>query len=126
MKFRAALLVNLGAILAWFWLIPLAVIQDVPVYDPAKGNYVNITELGPTVQWQAFGSIVRTVAIGAILGGGFLGLFKMTPTFIGIFGDIAQAFTGSRARNSSKAGVGTNGLSTTFPSSWHSPSSPSP
>ena len=31
MKFRAALLVNLGAILAWFWLIPLAVLQDVPV-----------------------------------------------------------------------------------------------
>ena len=27
MKFRAALLVNLGAILAWFWLIPLAVLQ---------------------------------------------------------------------------------------------------
>ncbi len=96
MKFRAALLVNLGAILAWFWLIPLAVLQDVPVYDPEQGVYVNITSLGPTVQWQAFGSIVRTVAIGAILGGGFLGLFKMTPTFVGIFGDIAQAFSGEQ------------------------------
>jgi uncharacterized oligopeptide transporter (OPT) family protein len=96
MKFRAALLVNLGAILAWFWLIPLAVMQDVPVYDPEQGMYVNITELGPTVQWQAFGSIVRTVAIGAILGGGFLGLFKMAPTFIGIFGDITQAFSGEQ------------------------------
>ncbi len=96
MKFRAALLVNLGAILAWFWLIPLAVLQDVPVYDPEQGVYVNITSLGPIVQWQAFGSIVRTVAIGAILGGGFLGLFKMTPTFVGIFGDIAQAFTGEQ------------------------------
>tara|TARA_B100001123_G_scaffold34453_1_gene35729 strand:- start:712 stop:3084 length:2373 start_codon:yes stop_codon:yes gene_type:complete len=96
MKFRAALLVNLGAILAWFWLIPLAVLQDVPVYDPEQGVYVNITSLGPTVQWQAFGSIVRTVAIGAILGGGFLGLFKMTPTFVGIFGDIVQAFTGEQ------------------------------
>ncbi len=96
MKFRAALLVNLGAILAWFWLIPLAVIQDVPVYDPAQGSYVNITTLGPTVQWQAFGSIVRTVAIGAILGGGFLGLIKMAPTFVGIFGDIATAFTGEQ------------------------------
>ncbi|MEO2242131.1 MAG: OPT/YSL family transporter [Candidatus Poseidoniia archaeon] len=96
MKFRAALLVNLGAILAWFWLIPLAVMQDVPVYDPEQGVYVNITELGPTVQWQAFGSIVRTVAIGAILGGGFLGLFKMAPTFIGIFGDITQAFSGEQ------------------------------
>jgi len=96
MKFRAALLVNLGAILAWFWLIPLAVMQDVPVYDPEQRVYVNITELGPIVQWQAFGSIVRTVAIGAILGGGFLGLFKMAPTFIGIFGDITQAFSGEQ------------------------------
>ncbi|MCH2428709.1 MAG: OPT/YSL family transporter [Candidatus Thalassarchaeum sp.] len=104
MKFRAALLVNLGAILAWFWLIPLAILQDVPVYDPELGAYVNITEYGddstspfyPIVQWKAFGSIVRTVAIGAILGGGLLGLLKMTPTFAGIFGDIAQAFTGEK------------------------------
>jgi len=96
MKFRAALLVNLGAILAWFWLIPLAVLQDVPVYDPGQGVYVNITQLGPIVQWEAFGSIVRTVAIGAILGGGFLGLFKMAPTFVGIFGDITQAFSGEQ------------------------------
>ena len=104
MKFRAALLVNLGAILAWFWLIPLAIMMDVPVYDPELGSYVNITEYGdessspfyPTVQWKAFGSIVRTVAIGAILGGGLLGLLKMTPTFAGIFGDIARAFTGEQ------------------------------
>jgi hypothetical protein len=48
------------------------------------------------VQWKAFGSIVRTVAIGAILGGGLLGLLKMTPTFAGIFGDIAHAFTGEK------------------------------
>ena len=96
MKFRAALLVNLGAILAWFWLIPLAVLQDVPVYDPEQGVYRDITEMGPIVQWQAFGSIIRTVAIGAILGGGFLGLFKMAPTFIGIFGDITQAFSGEQ------------------------------
>ena len=66
------------------------------MYDPGQGTYVNITQLGPTVQWEAFGSIVRTVAIGAILGGGFLGLFKMAPTFIGIFGDITQAFTGEQ------------------------------
>jgi uncharacterized oligopeptide transporter (OPT) family protein len=105
MKFRAALLVNLGAILAWFWLIPLAVLQDVPVYDPELGVYINITDYGdtssdpvyPIVQWKAFGSIVRTVAIGAILGGGLLGLLKMTPTFAGIFGDIARAFTGEKS-----------------------------
>ena len=85
MKFRAALLVNLGAILAWFWLIPLAVLQDVPVYDPEQGVYRDITEMGPIVQWQAFGSIIRTVAIGAS-SEGIPGLFKMAPTFIGIFG----------------------------------------
>ena len=100
MKFRAAFLVNLGSILAWFWLIPLAVIQDVPVYDPSEGSYVNLTyyadTANPTVQWKAFTSIIRTIAIGAILGGGLLGLLKMTPTFIGIFGDISEAFTGEQ------------------------------
>ena len=104
MKFRAALLVNLGAILAWFWIIPLVVLQDVPVYDPELGVYINITEYGdpssqpyyPIVQWKAFGSIVRIVAIGAILGGGLLGLLKMTPVFAGIFGDIVQAFSGEK------------------------------
>ena len=44
-------------------------LQDVPVYDPEQGVYRDITEMGPIVQWQAFGSIIRTVAIGAILGG---------------------------------------------------------
>ena len=100
MKFRAAFLVSLGSILAWFWLIPLAVIQDVPVYDPSIGEYVNITYYAetdkPTVQWEAFESIIRTIAIGAILGGGLLGLLKMTPTFIGIFGDISGAFSGEK------------------------------
>ena len=100
MKFRAAFLVSLGSILAWFWLIPLAVIQDVPVYDPSLGEYVNITYYAgtdnPTVQWEAFQSIIRTIAIGAILGGGLLGLLKMTPTFIGIFGDISEAFSGEK------------------------------
>ena len=96
MKFRVALLLNLGTILAWFWLIPLAVVQDVPVYDPSMGSYVSITGDGGYVQWKAYKSIVQTIAIGAILGGGFLGLFKMAPTFLGIFGDIALAFTGEQ------------------------------
>lgn len=102
MKFRVAFLVNLGSIVAWFYLIPLAVAMNVPVYDPAAvmpggefGGYVPVTEFS-LAQWQAFGSIVRTVAIGAILGGGIIGLLKMTPTFKGIFGDIARAFTGEQ------------------------------
>ena len=102
MKFRVAFLVNLGSIVAWFYLIPLAVAMDVPVYDPSApmpggefGGYVNVTEY-PVAQWKAFGSIVRTVAIGSILGGGIIGLLKMAPTFKGIFGDIARAFTGEQ------------------------------
>ena len=102
MKFRVAFLVNLGSIVAWFYLIPLVVVMDVPVYDPSApmpggefGGYVNVTEY-PVAQWKAFGSIVRTVAIGSILGGGIIGLLKMAPTFKGIFGDIARAFTGEK------------------------------
>ncbi|MFL2958805.1 MAG: OPT/YSL family transporter [Candidatus Thalassarchaeaceae archaeon] len=104
MKFRVAFLVNLGSIVAWFFLVPLVVIQDVPVYDPSLGSYVSITEYSepssgifyPTIQWKAFSSVVRTIAIGAILGGGMFGLIKMAPTFISIFGDISSAFTGER------------------------------
>jgi len=102
MKFRVAFLVNLGSIVAWFYLIPLAVAMDVPVYDPSApmpggefGGYVKVTEY-PAAQWKAFASIVRTVAIGSILGGGIIGLLKMAPTFKGIFGDIARAFTGEQ------------------------------
>ena len=104
MKFRVAFLVNLGSIVAWFFLVPLVVIQDVPVYDPSLGAYVNITDYSdssssifyPTIQWKAFSSVVRTIAIGAILEGGMFGLVKMAPTFISIFGDITTAFTGDR------------------------------
>ena len=38
MKFRVAFLVNLGSIVAWFYLIPLAVAMDVPVYDPSDNG----------------------------------------------------------------------------------------
>ena len=104
MKFRVAFLVNLGSIVAWFYLVPLVVLLDTPVYDAALGQYVEITEYGdisalpvyPIVQWKAFLSIVRTIAIGAILGGGVYGLLKMAPTFINIFGDITRAFTGEK------------------------------
>ena len=75
MKFRVAFLVNLGSIVAWFYLVPLVVLLDTPVYDAALGQYVEITEYGdisalpvyPIVQWKAFLSIVRTIGIGAIL-----------------------------------------------------------
>ena len=105
MKFRVAFLVNLGSIVAWFYIVPLVVMMDAPVYDPALGNYVHITEYGdlnsppvyPIVQWKAFASIVRIIAIGAILGGGIIGLLKMAPTFVSIFGDISRAFTSGQS-----------------------------
>ena len=104
MKFRVAFLVNLGSIVAWFYLVPLVVLLDAPVYDPALEGYVHIQDYGdlnsppfyPIVQWKAFGTVVRIIAIGAILGGGVLGLLKMAPTFVSIFSDIKTAFSGER------------------------------
>ncbi len=104
MKFRVAFLVNLGSIIAWFYIVPLVIIMDVPVYDFEQQQYFRITEYGdtsnppvyPFVQWMAFKSLVRTIAIGAILGGGLLGLLKMAPTFVSIFTDIAKAFKGEK------------------------------
>lgn len=104
MKFRVAFLVNLGSIIAWFYIVPLVVIMDVPVYDFEQQQYFRITEYGdlsnppvyPFVQWMAFKSLVRTIAIGSILGGGLLGLLKMAPTFVSIFTDITTAFKGER------------------------------
>jgi len=104
MKFRVAFLVNLGSIIAWFYIVPLVVIMDVPVYDFEQQQYFRITEYGdinnppvyPFVQWMAFKSLVRTIAIGSILGGGILGLLKMTPTFVSIFADITRAFRGEK------------------------------
>ena len=104
MKLRVAFLVTLGSLIAWFYIVPLVVLMDVPVYDFEQQQYFRITEYGdisnppvyPFVQWMAFKSIVRTIAIGSILGGGLLGLLKMAPTFVSIFGDIVRAFTGEK------------------------------
>ncbi len=69
MKFRVAFLVNLGSIVAWFYLIPIVVVMDLPIYDPAApmpgggyGGYVPVTDY-PLAQWKASSRIVRTVAI---------------------------------------------------------------
>jgi len=103
MRMRVAFLVNLGSFVAWFFLIPLAVFFSVPTFtgiDPVSGasEYVNLRDLGGPVQWIAYKSLIRTIAIGAILGGGLLGLLKMAPTFISIFGDIAKAFGGEKGQ----------------------------
>ena len=103
MRMRVAFLVNLGSFVAWFFLIPLAVYFSVPTFagiDPVSGasQYTNLQEWGGPVQWIAYKSLIRTIAIGAILGGGLLGLLKMAPTFISIFGDIAKAFGGEKGQ----------------------------
>jgi len=103
MRMRVAFLVNLGSFVAWFFLIPLAVFFSVPTFtgiDPISGasQYTPLQELGGPVQWIAYKSLIRTIAIGAILGGGLLGLLKMAPTFISIFGDIAKAFGGEKGQ----------------------------
>ncbi|GIS44887.1 MAG: hypothetical protein Ct9H90mP16_19570 [Candidatus Poseidoniales archaeon] len=89
---RVAFLVNLGSFVAWFFLIPLAVYFSVPTFtgiDPVTGSsqYTPLQEMGGPVQWIAYKTLIRTIAIGAILGGGLLGLLKMAPTFVSIFGN---------------------------------------
>ena len=100
MKFRTALLVSLGTLMAWFWLIPMAVMTDVTVYDPSLqtslklSEYLVIQEGSAALQMIAFTKTVRIIAIGAILGGGLFGLFKMWRTFATIGADIKGAFKG--------------------------------
>ncbi|MCS5534583.1 MAG: OPT/YSL family transporter, partial [Candidatus Poseidoniales archaeon] len=103
MRMRTAFLVNLGSFVAWFFLIPMAVLFNVPVFtgiDALSGApvYTPLQDIGGPVQWVAYKSIIRTLAIGAILGGGILGLLKMAPTFISIFGDIGKAFGGEKGQ----------------------------
>jgi uncharacterized oligopeptide transporter (OPT) family protein len=103
MRMRVAFLVNLGSFVAWFFLIPLAVYLNAPVFtgiDAVSGDaiYTPIQDIGGAVQWIAYGKLIRTIAIGAILGGGLLGLLKMAPTFGAIFGDIVKAFTGEKGQ----------------------------
>ena len=103
MRMRVAFLVNLGSFVAWFFLIPLAVYLNAPVFtgmDAVSGDaiYTPIQDIGGAVQWIAYAKLIRMIAIGAILGGGLLGLLKMAPTFGAIFGDIAKAFTGEKGQ----------------------------
>ncbi|MEC9090260.1 MAG: OPT/YSL family transporter, partial [Candidatus Thermoplasmatota archaeon] len=103
MRMRVAFLVNLGSFVAWFFLIPLVVALNVPIFDGIDEStgapvYTALQDMGGPVQWYAYKSIIRTIAIGAILGGGLLGLLKMAPTFISIFGDIGKAFGGEKGQ----------------------------
>ncbi|RJU86351.1 MAG: hypothetical protein DWC02_04570 [Candidatus Poseidoniales archaeon] len=113
MKTRVAFLVNLGTIVGWFFLVPLAVAFNVPVYEGQLGASVPLQDLPAAlhavnpaeykmstgaVQMYAFSKAVRFIAIGAIVGGGIFGLLKMWKTFANIFVDIGRAFKGDSGK----------------------------
>jgi len=99
MKTRVAFLVNLGTIVGWLILVPLAVWMNVPVYDALSQTNKPIQDYaanpgGYPLQILAFSKTIRTIAIGSIVGGGMFGLAKMYKTFLTIFKDIGAAFKG--------------------------------
>ena len=98
MKTRVAFLVNMGTIVGWFFLVPLAVATNFPIYDPIQQASVPVQEYASggsaALQMLAFSKTIRTIAIGAIVGGGMFGLAKMWRTFANIFTDIGAAFSG--------------------------------
>ena len=98
MKARVAFLVNLGTIVGWFFLVPLAVFMNVPIYDATQQANIPIQDYASggsaPLPMIAFAKTVRTIAIGAIVGGGMFGLAKMWRTFANIFTDIGAAFQG--------------------------------
>ena len=81
MKFRVALLVSMGGLVAWFLIIPLALWFDVPVYSLTHGGNIAIKDFGMAAPWLAFGNVARIMGIGAILGGGLTALAKNAKTF---------------------------------------------
>ena len=123
MKTRVAFLVNLGTIVGWFFLVPLAVAFNLPVYEGQLSANVPLQELPAAlysscvatsaasdvaagacgyetgaVQMFAFAKAIRFIAIGAIVGGGIFGLLKMWKTFANIFVDIGKAFKGDSGK----------------------------
>ena len=77
MKTRVAFLVNLGTIVGWFFLVPLVVWFNFPIYDAISQSNIPIQQYagsgGAPLQMIAFSKAVRTIAIGAIVGGGMFG-----------------------------------------------------
>ena len=98
MKTRVAFLVNLGTLVGWFFLVPLVVYFNFPIYDATQQASIPIQDYAAggsaSLQMIAFSKSVRTIAIGSIVGGGMFGLAKMWKTFVNIFADIGAAFKG--------------------------------
>jgi putative OPT family oligopeptide transporter len=93
MRFRVAMLVSLGSFLTWFVIIPIAVAQHTPVYSIPDRGFIPVDSVQASAQ-LAYARIARYVAIGAILGGGMLALFKMYPVFVPALKDVARAIKG--------------------------------
>ena len=98
MKTRVAFLVNLGTLVGWFFLVPLVVYFNFPIYDATLQANIPIQDYAAggsaPLQMIAFSKSVRTIAIGSIVGDGMFGLAKMWKTFVNIFADIGAAFKG--------------------------------
>jgi uncharacterized oligopeptide transporter (OPT) family protein len=94
MRFRVALLVSLGTLITWFLIIPMAVVFDVPIYDPRFANPYPITQ-ATVPALIGYARIARFIAIGAILGGGITALIKNAPIFKTILGDLKTAMAGN-------------------------------
>lgn len=92
-RFRTAMMVSMGTFVSWFIIIPLAVAMHVPVQY--EGAYADVATLPSPALW-AYKSISNPIAIGAILGGGFMALFKMAPSFKAVFRDVFAAVRGGR------------------------------
>ncbi len=96
MKWRTAFLVNSGALLTWFVIVPLAVAMNVPVYDGNTGSYYSIQSMGEMTALIAYSRVARIIAIGTILGGGITGLIKMAPAFKTATSDVFKTKKGER------------------------------
>jgi len=98
MRMRVALLVNMGTLVGWLVLVPLAVALNVPIYDAKAQADIPLHDFAAggsaALQMIAFSKTIRTIAIGSIVGGGLFGLAKMYKTFLSIFGDIGAALKG--------------------------------
>lgn len=95
MRFRVALLVCIGTFVTWFIIVPMAVWQEVPIYIPVVGGFINVKDFGVPAIW-AYTNVARIIAIGAILGGGVTALIKMAPVFKTATADLYKVLGGEK------------------------------
>ena len=108
MKFRASFIVAAGSFVTWFFIVPLVVLLDVPIYVPMLDDGITSGFVSTTAfplplsnyyyqympyqapSFAAAQGVAKIIAIGAILGGGTTALLKMLPTFRTVFIDITK------------------------------------